>query len=112
MAGTVDFQFDGALALVTPRMFACGFLNRLVDDGALAAHLLETARRVGALPPGAARLNKRAIRALASTAPMTGSRPHGDPAMAELVGTAYDYASDAEHRAGIEAFIAGRSAAR
>ena len=106
-----EMLFEAAV-LDTARMQACGFLNRTVDDGALAAHVLETAGRVAALPPGAARLNKRAIRALASTAPSTGNRPHGDAAMAELLGTAYDYAGEPEHRAGIEAFIAGRSPAR
>ena len=106
-----EMLFEAAV-LDTARMLACGFLNRSVDDGALASHVLETARRVGALPPGAARLNKRAIRALALTGLAGGSRPSGDAGMTEMVGTAYDYASDPEHRAGIEAFIAGRSPAR
>ncbi len=71
-----------------------GFLNRLRPDAAVAEEAEATARRVAALAPQAARLNKQTLRALASATAVPAD--------------AYAYASSAEHREGIAAFLGKR----
>ncbi|GKT18036.1 enoyl-CoA hydratase/isomerase family protein [Acidovorax sp. SUPP2522] len=103
-------------------MAARGFLNRVVADEALAAEALASARRIAALAPAAARMNKQTLRALkgpaahiplgrgaidnvaigpAATAPGQGPGPFADP-------DPYAYADSPEHREGIMAFLAKR----
>lgn len=74
-----------------------GFLHAVVSDAGLASEATQRARRIVGLAPQAARLNKQALRTLAS----------GQGAQA-LLSTAYDYADSAEHREGIAAFLAKR----
>lgn len=98
-----------------------GFLSRVVDDAALEAEALATARRIAALAPGAARLNKQTLRALQAA---QGLEPNQAPALVPPAPAAiesvanealhalpdpYAYADSAEHREGITAFIAKRS---
>lgn len=85
-----------AAVLSAAEMKARGFLNRLSADGDTAGQAMASAVRIAALSPQAARLNKRALRALAS----------GDRDM-----DAYGYADSGEHREGIAAFIEKRRAA-
>jgi enoyl-CoA hydratase/carnithine racemase len=85
-----------AAVLPAAEMKARGFLNRVAADGEVAAQALASARRAAALSPQAARLNKQALRDLAS-----GTSPAG----------AYRYADSAEHREGIAAFLEKRRAA-
>jgi enoyl-CoA hydratase/carnithine racemase len=86
-----------AAVLGAAEMKSRGFLNRVVDDGAVPAEALQTAGRVAALAPGAARMNKQALRAFARNVPAS-----------ELVGAAYGYADSPEHREGVAAFTEKR----
>ena len=96
-----------AAVLDAPEMKARGFLHRVKSQQDVLAHALERARRIAALAPQAARLNKQTLRALRST-PATAQQAQA--AMNPMVSTAYDYADSAEHREGIEAFLAKRPA--
>jgi enoyl-CoA hydratase/carnithine racemase len=75
-----------------------GFLQQVVPAASLGEEAQSTARRVAALAPKAARMNKQVLRALRGDCP---------PASA----SAYDYADSAEHREGIGAFIDKRKPA-
>jgi enoyl-CoA hydratase len=87
-----------------------GFLARVVADADLPAEALASARRVMALAPQAARLNKRTLRHF-SGAFMPDVRSGGSSfAMDSIVKEAYHYADSAEHREGISAFLAKRAA--
>ncbi|MDY0106301.1 MAG: enoyl-CoA hydratase/isomerase family protein [Giesbergeria sp.] len=100
-----------AATFSAPDMLARGFLSRVVPDDRLAADALGTAQRVAALAPQAARLNKQMLRAL-----KTPPAPDGWAlsAIENIVNGAVDpyaYADSAEHREGIDAFLAKRSPA-
>jgi enoyl-CoA hydratase/carnithine racemase len=82
-----------AAVLDAPEMKSRGFLHAVVPDSALAAEAETRCRRIAALAPGAARLNKQALRAIAG---------------GQLPPAAYDYAPDREHREGIAAFLEKR----
>lgn len=88
-------------------MQACGFLSRVVDNDAVAAEALASAGRIAALAPQAARLNKQTLRALKSPSTLAG---YAQAAMEDIVNSAYMYADSAEHREGIDAFLAKRPA--
>lgn len=89
--------------LAAPQMLARGFLQRLVPQAQIGEEIANTMRRIEALAPQAARLNKQALRALQPAS------PHDVPA--SLLARAYAYADSAEHREGISAFLAKRPAA-
>jgi enoyl-CoA hydratase/carnithine racemase len=73
-----------------------GFLHDAVPDGDVVRTCDEAARRIAALSPEAARLNKQTLRALAAQ-------------VSELdTSGAYAYADGREHREGIAAFLAKR----
>ena len=82
------------------RLYDAGFLLRVLPDAELGAEALAHARRIAALAPEAARLNKATFAAL--------RRAAMQQAVAPLLATAYDYADSAEHREGIAAFLAKR----
>jgi enoyl-CoA hydratase/carnithine racemase len=86
-----------AAVLDAPTMLARGFLHTVVPDADVPAEVRQRALRIARLAPQAARLNKRALRALA-----------GGQGAEALVPTAYDYADSQEHREGIAAFLAKR----
>ena len=90
-----------AVQLDAREMKARGFLHRVVADQELAAEVRATAERIAQLAPQAARMNKRTLRRLA------GKAPDAAPP-ADLLERAYDYASSAEHREGISAFLEKR----
>jgi len=74
-------------------MLAQGFLTQVVPDDLVLEQARAMAARVAALAPQAARLNKQTLRLLQQGQGV----PH-----------AYDYADSAEHREGVEAFLAKR----
>lgn len=97
---TREMLLEGGV-LSAAQMLSRGFLQRVVADPVAEADA--AARRVLALAPQAARMNKQALRALQS-APV-------EAALGALLVRAYDYADSAEHREGISAFIEKRPAA-
>lgn len=78
---------------------ARGIVNRVVDDGAVAAEAEASAARIAALSPQAQRLNKRTLRQLAAGAPSAAQRHEH-----------FGYADSAEHREGLAAFVEKRPA--
>lgn len=85
-----------AAVLPAAEMKARGFLNRVAADAAVGAQAVDSAQRIAALGPQAARLNKQALRALAQ-----GRQTHQP----------YRYADSGEHREGIAAFLEKRKPA-
>lgn len=79
-----------AAVLSAAEMKSRGFLNRVATDVDVATQALASARRIAALSPQAARLNKQTLRGGSSAG-------------------AYRYADSAEHREGIAAFLEKRS---
>ncbi|MGJ4748970.1 hypothetical protein ACQV5M_21585, partial [Leptospira sp. SA-E8] len=73
-------------------------------DADVAAHVLQSARRVADLAPQAARLNKQTLRALSGDAFNHSSAD----VIGALLAEAYRYADSAEHREGIAAFTEKR----
>ena len=96
-----------AAVLGAPEMKARGFLHRIESPNDVQAHALERAHHITALAPQAARLNKQTFRALNQAATPVHTAP---TAIDNIVKNAYDYADSAEHREGIEAFLAKRPA--
>lgn len=74
-----------------------GFLQAVLPEAELAHQVQERARRIAALSPQAARLNKQTLRALGADAPLEA-----------IAASAYHYAGHPEHREGIQAFLAKR----
>ena len=89
----------GAGVLNAAEMHSRGFLNRVTEDAATASVVQTWLQRMADLAPQAARLNKQTLRRL-TAAP--------DAALAELLPTAYNFAANAEHREGINAFLEKR----
>ena len=83
-------------------MKARGFVQRVVANEDLVAEVRASAERVAQLAPQAARMNKRMLRRLAG-------RAADAPLAEDLLARAYDYATSAEHREGISAFLEKRS---
>jgi enoyl-CoA hydratase len=94
-----------AAVLDAPRCWLRGFLNRVLPMPTWPAEALARARRIAALAPQAARLNKQTLRALNQLNPSElGHRmlwKHSNQ-------SAYAYADSAEHREGIAAFLGKR----
>jgi len=96
-----------------------GFLNRVVAADQCAAEATATVKRIAALAPAAARMNKQTLRALqaeketlneASKQPLAPAQ-YARPAIDFIVGLtqqAYRYADSPEHREGIAAFVEKR----
>jgi enoyl-CoA hydratase len=90
-------------------MLARGFLSRVLPDEQLAAEALGSALRVAALAPQAARMNKQVLRGLKQPNVQV---EYASSAIEKIVNgelDPYAYAASAEHREGIEAFLAKRS---
>jgi enoyl-CoA hydratase/carnithine racemase len=83
-------------------MKARGFLQRVVPNEGLMLEAEASAERVAQLAPQAARMNKRLLLRLAGQAPDA-------PLPQEVLARAYDYATSAEHREGISAFLEKRT---
>ena len=95
-----------AAVLGADEMHQRGFVHTVVLADELAAHVRSRAERITTLSPQAARLNKQTLRALKWPA---APDKRAQAAITNIVNGAYDYADSAEHREGIEAFIAKRS---
>jgi enoyl-CoA hydratase/carnithine racemase len=91
-----------AAVLDAPTLLLRGFLNGVLTDADVAGEALARARRIAALAPQAARLNKQTFRALNQLNP---SVDGSSDAMESVVNSAYAYAGSAEHREGITAFL-------
>ena len=89
-----------AVQLDAKEMKARGFLQRVVDNVDLVAEVEACAVRIAELAPQAARMNKRILRRVGSNAQLAPP--------ADLLERAYDYATSAEHREGIAAFLEKR----
>jgi enoyl-CoA hydratase/carnithine racemase len=96
-----EMLFEGA-QLDAREMKARGFLQRVVPNEELALEVAASAQRVAQLAPQAARMNKKLLRRLAGQAPDA-------PLPQDVLARAYDYATSAEHREGISAFLEKRS---
>lgn len=96
-----EMLLEGA-QLDAREMKARGFVQRLVDPEDLALEVEATAERIAQLAPQAARMNKRTLRRLAA-------QPADAPLPPDLLERAYDYATSAEHREGISAFLEKRT---
>ena len=99
-----------------PHMLARGFLLHLLPQEQLAAYTLDLAQRIAALAPQAARLNKQTFRAsnrplapveCEQAAPelIADEVRQMNAVIANAVNPSYAYASSAEHREGIAAFL-------
>ena len=89
-----------------------GFLSRVVDTEQLDAQALGTALRIAALAPGAARLNKQTLRAIRKNVPLAPdqqAQAASDLIANNALADPYAYADSAEHREGINAFLAKRA---
>ena len=94
-----------AAVLDAPTLLLRGFLNGVLTDADVAGEALARARRIAALAPQAARLNKQTFRTLNQLNPsVSGS----SDAMEFVANSAYAYADSAEHREGIAAFLGKR----
>jgi enoyl-CoA hydratase/carnithine racemase len=98
-----------------PEMLQRGFLSRVVADVDLASVVQATLQRMAQLAPQAARLNKQTLRALNPALAQTNKAlaasetvATSDP-VATLLANAYAYASSAEQREGITAFLEKRA---
>jgi len=85
-----------------------GFVSRVVPDDAVAAEALASAQRVAALAPEAARMNKSTFRALKVPKVPDGPSSIAIKTIAVDAQDPYAYASSAEHREGIAAFLEKR----
>lgn len=94
-------------------MLARGFLSRVVADDMVATEALGSAQRVAALAPQAARMNKQTFRALKMPLALDGEAQAAINSIAFDMATSppdpYAYASSAEHREGITAFLEKRA---
>ncbi|GAB4203980.1 MAG: enoyl-CoA hydratase-related protein [Tibeticola sp.] len=94
-----------AAVLSATEMHRRGFLHQCVPDADVAAEAAARARRVASLAPAAARRTKKLFFELF---PLEPSAKWSSTAIEKIVSAAYDYADCAEHREGIEAFLAKR----
>ena len=94
----------GAQLLPAERLMSSGFLLELVDRGALPDRVRRLAQQLMALAPGANRRHKRMLRAVLMQKLAPGLEDHGFNAI-EIEADGYAWATDAEHREGIAAFL-------
>jgi enoyl-CoA hydratase/carnithine racemase len=104
-----------AAVFSAPEMLQRGFLSRVVADVDLASVVQATLQRMVQLAPQAARLNKQTLRALNPPLAKTIKGQSAsetvamDDPVATLLAGAYAYASNAEQREGITAFLEKRA---
>jgi enoyl-CoA hydratase len=87
-----------------------GFVQRLMPDAQLQQEAQDTAARIAALAPQAARLNKQFLRQFYIDNSHLAGIESAQSATDLIVNDPYDYAASAEHVEGISAFLAKRSA--
>jgi enoyl-CoA hydratase len=93
-----------------PEMKARGFIQRIVRSDELDIETQQTAQRIAALSPQAARINKQFLRQIFKRNSLLGHIEYEQSAMNSVVSDAYAYADSAEHIEGITAFLAKRPA--
>jgi len=104
-----------AAVFSAPEMLQRGFLSRVVADVDLASVLQATLDRITQLAPQAARLNKQTLRAInippayTNKAQVASNCVATDDPLATVLAGAYAYATNAEHREGINAFLEKRA---
>jgi enoyl-CoA hydratase/carnithine racemase len=104
-----------AAVFSAPEMLQRGFLSRVVADVDLASVVQATLDRMAQLAPRAAHLNKQTLRALfpplahTNKAQAASETIATDDPIAQLLASAYAYASGAEQREGITAFLEKRA---
>lgn len=97
-------------------MQTCGFLTRTVPGTTVAQACADMARRITALAPQAARLNKQTLRAISDRNDVLALMECAQSATKNIANDGntvagadpYAYADSAEHREGIAAFLAKR----
>jgi enoyl-CoA hydratase/carnithine racemase len=87
-----------------------GFVQRRLPDAQLEQETLDTAARVAALSPQAARLNKQFLRNFLDKNSASPPATYELFAMNSIANDAYAYADTLEHKEGIDAFLAKRPA--
>jgi enoyl-CoA hydratase len=107
---TVREMLLEARVLSAPEMKERGFLSRLVADDLLTQEAQQTAERIAALSPQAARLNKQFLRRFFEQNQGLALINPAQSAIDSIVNDSYAYASSAEHQEGISAFLHKRPA--
>jgi enoyl-CoA hydratase len=98
-----------AKVLDAQEMKGRGFIQRVMPDDQLQQEANETARRIAALSPQAAKLNKQFSRQFSEqNSPIAGMNT-AQSAIKSIVIDPYAYAASAEHKEGIAAFLDKRS---
>jgi len=103
-----------AVVFTAPELLQRGFLSRVVADVDLSAVVQATVQRITALSPQAARLNKHTIRTLSQHPALINKVIDAiyfevdDSLLGNFLAHAYDYASSAEQREGIQSFLEKR----
>jgi enoyl-CoA hydratase len=87
-----------------------GFVQRLMPDAQLQQEVLDTALRIAALSPQAARMNKQFLRHIFKPNSHLDHIQTAQGAMNSIVNNPYAYAASADHIEGISAFLAKRTA--
>lgn len=87
-----------------------GFLSRLVSDDLLQQEVQQTAQRLCALSPQAARLNKQSLRLIFKQNQGLSLIKSAQSATHFIANDPYAYADSAEHQEGIAAFLEKRPA--
>ncbi len=105
---TVREMLLEANTLSAAEMKSRGFVQRLVRADELEIEVQQTAQRIAALSPQAARLNKQAIRMFFDQKQPQVLAESAQSAIESRVTQAYHYAPSAEHVEGITAFLQKR----
>lgn len=107
---TVREMLLEARVLSSHEMKSRGFIQRIMPDTQLQQEVQETAYRICALSPQAARLNKQFLRQFIDQNSSFPDVKSAKYAINNIVNDPYAYAQSAEHFEGISAFLAKRTA--
>lgn len=107
---TVREMLLEAKVLNAREMKARGFIQRVMPDDQLLQEATQTAQRIAALSPQAARMNKQFLRGFFKTNSPIAPTDTAQSAMNSVAFNDYAYAASAEHVEGISAFLAKRAA--
>ncbi len=106
---TVREMLLEARVLKAQEMKERGFVQRLVSDAQLEQEALDTAQRIAALSPQAARLNKQMLRQIGASNELLTPVKYREFAINNVANDDYAYAASTEHVEGISAFLAKRT---
>jgi enoyl-CoA hydratase len=99
---------DVPVVLNAQEMKARGFIQRVIEDAQLEQETLETAQRIAALAPQAARMNKQFLRQFSHRNTSANQVKPAKTAIHSVVDDDYAYAASTEHIEGISAFLTKR----